>query len=152
MVTEGVLRKGATIVVKRGKRVVYDGPISSLRRVKEIVNEVSCPFSLLCMISLNAFHVHQWQPHWQSIATDDAYVCKPWLCHRCSTRRNALMHSACQCQPSRLLSQVSTGLECGVGCDGFSDWKEGDAIEAFEVREKRRTLEEASIMASLDDA
>ena len=41
MVTEGVLRKGATIVVKRGKRVVFDGPISSLRRVKEIVNEVS---------------------------------------------------------------------------------------------------------------
>ncbi len=40
MVTEGVLRKNATIVVRRGKRVVFDGPISSLRRVKEIVNEV----------------------------------------------------------------------------------------------------------------
>ena len=39
MVTEGVLRKNATIVVRRGKRVVFDGPISSLRRVKEIVNE-----------------------------------------------------------------------------------------------------------------
>ena len=43
MVTEGVLRKGATIVVRRGKRIVFDGPISSLRRVKEIVNEArSC--------------------------------------------------------------------------------------------------------------
>lgn len=41
MVTEGVLRKAATIVVRRGKRVVFDGPISSLRRVKEIVNEAS---------------------------------------------------------------------------------------------------------------
>ncbi len=39
MVTEGVLRKNATIVVRRGKRVVFDGLISSLRRVKEIVNE-----------------------------------------------------------------------------------------------------------------
>ena len=46
---------------------------------------------------------------------------------------------------------MSTGLECGVGCDSYSDWKEGDSIEAFEIREKRRTLEEASIMGSLDD-
>ena len=51
----------------------------------------------------------------------------------------------------QLATQVSTGLECGVGCDSFSEWKEGDSIEAFEVREKRRTLEEASIMGSLDD-
>ena len=43
MVTEGVLRKGATIVVRRGKRVVFDGLISSLRRVKEIVNEARLP-------------------------------------------------------------------------------------------------------------
>lgn len=40
MVNEGVMRKGAVVVVKRGKRVVYDGPLSSLRRVKDIVNEV----------------------------------------------------------------------------------------------------------------
>ena len=45
MVTEGVLRKAATIVVRRGKRIVFDGPISSLRRVKEIVNEARSPLS-----------------------------------------------------------------------------------------------------------
>ena len=40
MVTEGVLRKKAVVVVKRGKVIVYDGPLSSLRRVKDVVNEV----------------------------------------------------------------------------------------------------------------
>ena len=40
MVKEGVLRKGAVVIVKRGKRTVYDGPLNSLRRVKDIVNEV----------------------------------------------------------------------------------------------------------------
>ena len=47
-------------------------------------------------------------------------------------------------------AQVGIGLECGVGCDGFTEWKEGDIIDAFMVKEKRRTLEEASIMGSLD--
>ena len=46
---------------------------------------------------------------------------------------------------------MANGLECGVGCDAYSDWREGDTIAAFEVKEKRRTLEEASILASLDD-
>ena len=49
------------------------------------------------------------------------------------------------------LLQVGTGLECGVGCDSYSDWKEGDTIQAFEVKEKRRTLEEAAITASIDE-
>lgn len=40
IVTEGVLRKGAVVTVKRGKRVVYDGELGSLRRVKDDVREV----------------------------------------------------------------------------------------------------------------
>lgn len=40
MVLDGSLRKGAVVVVKRGKRVVYEGPLSSLRRVKDDVKEV----------------------------------------------------------------------------------------------------------------
>jgi translation initiation factor IF-2 len=27
--------------------------------------------------------------------------------------------------------EVQTGLECGVGAEGFSDFQEGDVIEAF---------------------
>lgn len=31
------------------------------------------------------------------------------------------------------VKEVSHGLECGVRTDGFSSWKEGDAITAFQV-------------------
>ena len=48
-------------------------------------------------------------------------------------------------------AQVANGLECGVGCDAYSDWREGDTIAAFQVKEKRRTLEEASSLASVHD-
>jgi len=34
---------------------------------------------------------------------------------------------------------VASGYECGIGLDGFRDVKEGDVIEAYEVREVART-------------
>lgn len=41
MVDEGVIRKGCLLVVRRGKRVVFEGKLTSLRRVKDDVVEVS---------------------------------------------------------------------------------------------------------------
>jgi len=38
------------------------------------------------------------------------------------------------------VKEVNTGFECGVGCDKFSSWNEGDIIEAFKFVTKRRTL------------
>ena len=38
------------------------------------------------------------------------------------------------------VKEVNTGFECGVGAAKFSDWKEGDIIEAYELVFKRRTL------------
>ncbi|TVQ05456.1 MAG: translation initiation factor IF-2 [Leptolyngbya sp. DLM2.Bin27] len=35
---------------------------------------------------------------------------------------------------------VASGFECGIGIDNFSDWKEGDIIDAFKMVTKRRTL------------
>ncbi|WOD37633.1 translation initiation factor IF-2 [Nodosilinea sp. E11] len=35
---------------------------------------------------------------------------------------------------------VAAGFECGIGIDNFSDWKEGDIIDAFKMITKRRTL------------
>jgi len=35
---------------------------------------------------------------------------------------------------------VAAGFECGIGIDNFSDWKEGDIIDAFRMVTKRRTL------------
>ena len=35
---------------------------------------------------------------------------------------------------------VAAGFECGIGIDNFSDWKEGDIIDAYRLVTKRRTL------------
>jgi len=36
--------------------------------------------------------------------------------------------------------EVAEGFECGIGLEGYNDVKEGDVIEAFEVREVARSL------------
>ncbi len=38
------------------------------------------------------------------------------------------------------VKEVNTGFECGVGCDKFSSWIEGDIIDAFKFVTKKRTL------------
>ncbi|MDA9693449.1 translation initiation factor IF-2 [Prochlorococcus sp. AH-736-P13] len=38
------------------------------------------------------------------------------------------------------VKEVNTGFECGVGCDKFSSWVNGDIIEAFKFVTKKRTL------------
>ena len=38
------------------------------------------------------------------------------------------------------VKEVNTGFECGVGCDKFSSWIDGDTIEAFKFVTKKRTL------------
>ena len=44
---------------------------------------------------------------------------------------------------------VEQGNECGVGCKEFNGWQEGDSIEAFRLVEKKRTLEDAAVPASV---
>jgi translation initiation factor IF-2 len=36
--------------------------------------------------------------------------------------------------------EVNAGYECGIGISKFTDWKEGDIIEAYEMSMKRRSL------------
>jgi translation initiation factor IF-2 len=36
--------------------------------------------------------------------------------------------------------EVKAGFECGIGIEGYSDVKEGDVIEAFELKEEAATL------------
>ena len=36
--------------------------------------------------------------------------------------------------------EVASGYECGIGIEGYQDIKEGDVIEAFEVREVARSI------------
>lgn len=50
--------------------------------------------------------------------------------------------------------QVGAGLECGIGMEDFDDFEEGDILKAYNTRQKRRTLEEASaqIVAALEGA
>jgi translation initiation factor IF-2 len=36
--------------------------------------------------------------------------------------------------------EVQEGFECGIGLENFQDVKEGDVLEAYEVREIARSL------------
>jgi translation initiation factor IF-2 len=38
------------------------------------------------------------------------------------------------------LKEVSSGFECGIQCNGFSDWQVGDRIEIYKIVSKKRTL------------
>ena len=38
------------------------------------------------------------------------------------------------------VKEVATGFECGVSCDRFSGWQDGDRIEALKLVTQRRTL------------
>jgi translation initiation factor IF-2 len=38
------------------------------------------------------------------------------------------------------VKEVATGFECGIGCDRFNAWQEGDRIEAYKLVTQRRTL------------
>ena len=37
--------------------------------------------------------------------------------------------------------EVDTGLECGIGIEGYNDLKMGDVIEFFTIEEVRRTMD-----------
>lgn len=54
MVAEGVINRNYSVRVKRGKELVWKGTISSLKRVKEDVREVSKGFE--CGVVLNGFN------------------------------------------------------------------------------------------------
>ncbi|KAK9269118.1 hypothetical protein L1049_000887 [Liquidambar formosana] len=53
-----------------------------------------------------------------------------------------------------IVKEVNAGLECGIGMEDYSDWEVGDTLEAFNVVQKKRTLEEASasMAAALEGA
>ena len=48
------------------------------------------------------------------------------------------------------VDKVDEGLECGIGCDGFWEWEEGDRVECFELVEKTLTLEESKADVAID--
>lgn len=49
-----------------------------------------------------------------------------------------------------LAVQVSEGLECGLGCEDFLDWSEGDVLECYQLVTKNRRLEEAKATTAVD--
>jgi translation initiation factor IF-2 len=48
------------------------------------------------------------------------------------------------------VEEVAAGLECGVGVEGFSDWKEGDIISCFRLVPKTQRLAEARAATAVD--
>jgi translation initiation factor IF-2 len=60
-------------------------------------------------------------------------------------RDGVVIHSSTISSLRRLkddVREVSSGYECGIGVDNYNDLKEGDQIEAFEIVETARTLEQ----------
>jgi translation initiation factor IF-2 len=74
------------------------------------------------------------------------YVLSGKLVRNCRVRvkRNGtLLHEAALDSLKRMkddTKEVAAGFECGVALPKFTDWKEGDQIEAFRLVTKRRTL------------
>jgi translation initiation factor IF-2 len=73
-VTNGKLQRNCKVRVHRGKQIVFEGDLDSLRRNKDDVKD------------------------------------------------------------------VATGFECGIGCDRFANWQDGDRVEAYKLVTQRRTL------------
>ncbi len=73
-ITNGKLQRNCRVRVRRGKQIVFEGDLDSLRRNKDDVKE------------------------------------------------------------------VATGFECGIGCDRFSNWQDGDNIEAYKYVTQKRKL------------
>jgi translation initiation factor IF-2 len=84
VVTQGKVQKGAMCTVRRGKKVVYEGELTSLRRVKDNVDE------------------------------------------------------------------VTEGVECGLGSDGYLDWAAGDVLEVYRMVSKTRRLEDAKAATAVE--
>ncbi len=62
-------------------------------------------------------------------------------------RRNELLHETALDSLKRMkddVKEVAAGFECGIALPKFQDWQEGDAIEAFRLITKRRTLNMSS--------
>lgn len=72
-------------------------------------------------------------------------------------RRGKTVHTGVLASLRRVketVEEVGAGLECGIGMEDFDDFGEGDILEAFNTRRKRRTLEEATaqIVTALEGA
>ena len=52
--------------------------------------------------------------------------------------------------PQDNVEEVSIGVECGVGVEGFTEWNEGDVLECFLRVTKSRRLEDAHATMAVD--
>jgi hypothetical protein len=67
--------------------------------------------------------------------------------------RKSPLRTCCLAQITFFLcTQVSEGTECGLGCDDFQDWAEGDKIECYLMVNKTRKLEDAKASTAVDVA
>ena len=79
-------------------------------------------------------------------AVAGCYVLSGKIVRNCKIRvrrGNKIVHEGDLSSLKRMkddVKEVNTGFECGIGATKFSDWKEGDIIEAYELVFKRRTL------------
>ena len=79
-------------------------------------------------------------------AVAGCYVLSGKIVRNCKIRirrGNKIVHEGDLSSLKRMkddVKEVNTGFECGIGAAKFSDWKENDIIEAYQLVFKRRTL------------
>ncbi|CAI5484154.1 unnamed protein product [Closterium sp. Yama58-4] len=132
MVTEGRLQKGCTIVVTRGGRRGGGGdgrgggavPMAAAEQEKG--NNVKGKREK----AGEALGLKKQQQQQQQQKLEGRWVHSGQV----TSLRRVKEH----------VGEVVSGLECGVGVEGFNGWQQGDFIEAYEVTHRARTLEDAS--------
>lgn len=79
-------------------------------------------------------------------AVAGCYVLSGKIVRNCKIRvrrGNKIVHEGDLSSLKRMkddVKEVNTGFECGIGAAKFSDWQEGDIVEAYELVFKRRSL------------
>ena len=119
----------------RGKKVVYEGKMTSLRRVKDNVDEVGPMFEVW---GRRMDHVQMIPHHLPTVHTNPVATIPGFM---------ELLNSFPAVSATH---QVTEGTECGLGCDDFLDWAEGDKIDCYLVVSKARRLEEAKASTAVD--
>jgi translation initiation factor IF-2 len=87
----------------------------------------------------NTFNVPGWgpSPAWRCSTASCAVV------RRCASPRGQAGGGGQGDQPQRFkddVREVEKGFECGIGVEGYTDFKNLDVIEAFEIEETRPSL------------
>ena len=125
--------------VLRNRKVIHQGKLTSLRRVKEQVLPFWPPVLLLepCGVAAAVHASPAMYPLSCTHGHGNAVACSLQSC----VLGAVTLRCADMLMPQ--VREIENGNECGVAVENFTDWRQGDKLEAIELVTKKRTLESA---------